>query len=194
MRSDQESEREAMSETSWAALRNLLVDRYDELRNRLAHRLGSADLASETLQETWLRLKRTGNAGALRSPEAYLYRVALNVAANRRDEEKRRLTYSEVESLMRLEDDELDPERFTEARSEIAALAQVLNEMSSRRRSIFIMARVEELPHRLIAQRVGISVRMVDRELRSALEYCSEKLDRKVIRVFGPRPSEPPSP
>jgi RNA polymerase sigma-70 factor (ECF subfamily) len=179
-----------MTETSWAALRDLLVDRYDELRNRLARRLRSADLASDTLQETWLRLARAGSAGTLRSPEAYLFRMALNVAADERDSQQRRLNYSEIEPLMRLDEDELDPERLTEGRSDISALAQALDELPPRRRAIFIMARVDELPHRVIAERTALSVRMVDRELRKALEHCSQRLDRKVVRIFGPRQSE----
>lgn len=178
-----------MTETSWAALRELLVDRYDELRTRLAKRLRSTDLANETLQETWVRLARAGSAGTLRSPEAYLFRVALNVAADARDSHDRRLSYSEVEPLMALSEDELDPERFAEARSEIDALAQALDELPPRRRAIFIMARVDELPHRVIAERTGLSVRMVDRELRKALDHCGERLDRKAFTAFGSRQS-----
>jgi RNA polymerase sigma-70 factor (ECF subfamily) len=179
-----------MTEISWGALRELLVDRYDVLKGRLARRLRSADLASDILQETWLRLARVGSAGSLRSPEAYLFRMALNVAADERESQKRRLAYSEVDRLMRLDDDELDPERVAAARSEIGALAQALDELPPRRRAIFIMARVGELPHRVIGERTGLSVRMVDRELRKALEHCGQRLDRKVVRTFGPRQSE----
>lgn len=178
-----------MTETSWAALRDLLVDRYDELKTRLAKRLRSTDLASETLQETWVRLARTGDVGAVRSPEAYLFRVALNVAADARNSQQRRLSYSEVEPLLALDEDGLDPERFAEGRSEVGALADALDELPSRRRAIFIMARLDELPHRIIAERTGLSVRMVDRELRKALDHCSERLGRKVVRTFGPRQS-----
>jgi RNA polymerase sigma factor (sigma-70 family) len=180
-----------MTETSWAALRDLLIEQYDGFRNRLARRLGSTDLASETLQETWLHLNRVGTVGSLRDPEAYVLRVALNLAADRRDTENRRLTFSEVEALLQFEEDELDPERIALAGSEIDALARALNELSPRRRSIFILARVQDLPHRVIAERFGISTRMVERELRKALEHCGRRLDRKVIRTFGPRTVEP---
>jgi RNA polymerase sigma factor (sigma-70 family) len=182
-----------VSETSWAALRDLLIERYDRLRSRLARRLGSADLASETLQETWLRLNRDGTVGSLHNPEAYVLRVALNIAADRRGIEQRRLTLSEVEMLLQLNEDELDAERIVAADSEIAALARALNELSGRRRTIFILARIEELPHRLIAERLGISPRMVERELRVALEHCGQRLNRKVVRTFGPRPAKPSS-
>ena len=180
-----------MTDTSWAALRDLLAQHYEGLKNRLARRLGSAELANETLQETWLHLNRTGTVGSLRNPEAYVFRVALNVAADRRDIEKRRLTFSEVEALLQLKEDELDPERITAAESEVAALARVLNELPARRRTIFIMARIEELPHRFIAERIGTSVRLVERELRAALEHCGKRLDRTVVRTFGPRPDKP---
>ncbi|MBB5048279.1 RNA polymerase sigma-70 factor (ECF subfamily) [Rhodopseudomonas rhenobacensis] len=150
----------------------------------------SADLANDILQETWLRLARGGSAGVLRSPEAYLFRMALNVAANERESQKRRLAYSEVDPLMKFEDDELDPERFAAARSEIGALAQALDELPPRRRAIFMMARIDGLPHREIGERTGLSVRMVDRELRKALAHCGQRLDRKVVRIFGPRELE----
>lgn len=167
-----------MTDTSWAALRDLLVDRYDEFRTRLAKRLRSTDLANESLQETWLKLARVGNVGVLRSPEAYVFRMALNAAADARETQQRRLNYSEAEAVMALDEDELDPERFAGARSEISALAEALDELPPRRRAIFIMARVEELPHSVIAQKTSLSVRMVDRELRKALDHCGERLDR----------------
>lgn len=177
-----------MSETTWAALRALLVDRYGDLRRRLAHRLGSADLAAETLQETWLRLERPGNAGIVNRPEAYLFRVALNVAADRRDADRRRLALSEVEALLQSDDDELDPERVADARSEIANLARALEELPVRCRAIFTAARLEGLPHKMIAARFGISTRMVERELKRALEHCGQRLGRE---EFGSRPPDP---
>lgn len=177
-----------MTETSWASLRALLVDRYGEFRNRLASRLGSTDLAAETLQETWLRLERSGHPGVLDRPDAYLFRIALNVAADRRDADRRRLALSEVEVLRHLDDDELDPERIVEARSEIDALARALDELPLRCRAIFIAARLDEIPHKLIAARHGISIRMVERELKRALDHCAERLGTISPRQFGSPP------
>jgi RNA polymerase sigma-70 factor (ECF subfamily) len=180
-----------MTKATWAMLRALLVDRYSEFKHRLARRLGSADLAAETLQETWLRLERPGDPGVLRRPDAYLYRIALNVAADRRDADRRRLAWSEVEMLRHLDDDELDPERIVGSRSEIAALAHALDELPPRCRAILIAARLNETPHKLIAARHGISTRMVERELKRALDHCGERLGRISPRRFGLPPSEP---
>ena len=43
-----------MTDATWVALRQRLVEKYDELRIMLTGRLGSDDLARETLHETWI--------------------------------------------------------------------------------------------------------------------------------------------
>ncbi len=182
--------RGAMSETSWAALQALLVDHYAELKRRLASRLGSTDLAVETLQETWLRLERPGNPGVLERPDAYLFRMALNIAADRRDSDRRRLTLSEIEMLRRRDDDELDPERIAASRSEMAVVVRALHELSPRCRAILIAARLDGLPHELIAARHGISTRMVAREVKRALDHCGERLGRISRQGFGSPPPD----
>ncbi|MBY6242344.1 RNA polymerase sigma factor [Methylosinus sp. Sm6] len=173
------------------ALSAILVDRYSDLKARLARRLGATELAAEALQETWLRLQRPGYVGALQRPDAYLFRVALNIAADHRVAERRRLALSEVEALRHADDDELDPERIIASRAEIAALADALDELPQRRRAIFLAARLDELPHKIIAERHGVSTRLVERELKLALEHCSERLGRGMPARFGAPPREP---
>jgi RNA polymerase sigma factor (sigma-70 family) len=177
-----------VTEATWAALRLLLVDRYGDFKARLARRLGSTELAVEALQETWLRLERPGRPIALQRPDAYLFRIVLNVAANRRDADRRRLALSEVEALRHIDDDEIDPERIAASRSEIAALIRALDELPPRCRAIFLAARSDGLPHKTIAAHHGISTRMVERELKRALEHCSARLGRNEAARFGSPP------
>jgi RNA polymerase sigma factor (sigma-70 family) len=179
-----------MTEMTRAKLRALLEAGYAAFRERLKRRLGSEDLADEALQDTWLRLARSGDVGVVQSPENYLFRIALNLAADRRQAESRRLSQAEVYAVIHMADDTLDPERIAQARTEFAALESALRELSPRRRAIFILARVEEVPHDEIARRFEISPRMVEKELRRALDHCSDRLDRNVVRRFGPRPRE----
>jgi RNA polymerase sigma factor (sigma-70 family) len=179
-----------MTETSWAALRARLVSRYAEFKARLARRLGSTELAAEALQETWLRLHRSGQPAALERPDAYLFRIALNIAANHRDAARRRLALSEIEVLRHADDGELDPERIIASRSDIAALADALDELPARCRAIFFAARLDGLPHKVIAERHSISTRMVEREIKRALEHCGERLGRNLPARFGLSPPE----
>ena len=168
-----------MSETTWAALRQLLVDRYDEFRIRLSRRLGSEDLASETLHETYLRLDRDDALGPIRSPAAYLMQTAINVAMDTCRSEARRLKRFEIAEILDIPDDAPGPARDAEARLRLQRLERIVAELPWRQRSILIAARFKETPHRQIAERLGISTRMVQMELKTALEYCEERLDEK---------------
>ena len=170
---------ERLSDTSNAALKDLLVTRYGDFVRWLTRRLGSSELAEDALHETFLRLEQGNSIGPVRNPKAYLLRIALNMAANRRTADNRRLTTSEVDKLLELPDDAPDPARAVEARSEIDALKRALEELPRRRREIFLASWIENLPHPEIARRYQISVRTVQKELKLALEYCDSRLNRQ---------------
>jgi RNA polymerase sigma factor (sigma-70 family) len=173
------------------ALRTLLKDNYSDLKRRLARRLGSLDVASDVLHETYLRLERFDGLVPVANPQAYLLRMALNVASDHEQARKRWLTAVELDDLWRLGDDVIDPETIVVSRSELALFKAALSELSPRIQAILIAARVDRLPHEVIAKRFDISTRMVQFELRHALAHCAERLERKIVRRFGPSPANP---
>jgi RNA polymerase sigma-70 factor (ECF subfamily) len=177
-----------MSDTNRTALLTLLVASYDDLRLRLTRRAGSAELADEALQDTFLRLSNATGIGPVRDLKAYLFRVALSVVSNRRVAERRRRTVSEVDAVFDLADDKPGPDRVIEARSEIVALKRIIQELPTRRRQIFIAAFVDETPLRDIADRFGVSIRTVQVELKRALAYCTLRLDRETDDQRAPMP------
>ncbi|MEW6436272.1 MAG: RNA polymerase sigma factor [Pseudomonadota bacterium] len=173
-----------MAENNQALLLRLFKSNYGSLRGRLARRLGSIEAADEALQETYLRLDRI-EVGPIKRPLPYLFRIAVNTASDLRRSEKRRLHRSEIELLLQLEKDEIDPERLAAARSSLRALALALEELSPRARSILLAARLEGLPHAEIAARFRISTRLVERELKRALDHCRDHLEIKPPQPFG---------
>jgi RNA polymerase sigma-70 factor (ECF subfamily) len=179
-------EHAAMNTTSLSLVR-LFMERRHELRRRLKYRLGSDELANDALQETYLRIERMGDASTVSTnPLGYLFRMAVNAAADQRQAESRYLTGNEVEELLSTGADSIDPARVMHAQSEVAALSEALAELTERQRAILIAARVDDTPLQEIADRFGISVRMVGKEIKKALEFCAGRLDRKVVQRFGP--------
>lgn len=178
-----------MTKTGLAQLLQVLIDDYNVLKGQLARRLGSQDAAGDALQDAYLRLQRM-DVGAVESPRAYLFRVALNVAADRRRSEQRQLARSEVELLLRLDEDELDPERVAEGRSSIGLLTRALEELPARRRAIFVATRLEGRPYAEIAASLGISVRLLEREVKLALDHCRSRLEIKSSQRLGSGRSE----
>lgn len=175
-----------MPNTTKSSLRELFLARYHEFRRRLQYRLGSEDLANDALHEAFLRVEGMGEVGTVKYPAAYLFRIILNVAEDQRKGSERLLSMAEIDDLYQVADELADPARIATGRADAQALEDVLGELPARRRAILIAARLEELPHRDIALRFGISQRAVEKELRAALEYCCKRLDRAYIQRFGP--------
>ncbi|MEW6436321.1 MAG: sigma-70 family RNA polymerase sigma factor [Pseudomonadota bacterium] len=165
-----------MTETNLTMLRRLLVERYDEFRTRLAKRLGSTDLAGDAMQDTWLKLARVEAIGPIHSPSHYLFSIALNAARDRLQTDARYLSPVEVESLLDLVDAAPDPARVAEARSDLSVIEMALAELPPRRRDILLAARLDNLPRQEIAKRLGISLRLVEKELHLAQAYCLARL------------------
>ncbi|MCA6119334.1 RNA polymerase sigma factor [Bradyrhizobium sp. WSM 1738] len=163
-------------ETSWVALRQLLVERYDHFRQRLTRRLGSADAAQETLHELYLRMDRPDSAGALQNPNTYIVASAVNLARDRWRTERRRAERVDVDAFYALIDENPGPDRVVEGRLAVEALRRAVAELTPRQREILIAVRYEKLTQDEIAKRLGISSRFVRMELRHALEHCEARL------------------
>lgn len=185
-----ESHVASMSNSSRDTLRRFFVLGYDELRVRLTRRFGSVELASDALHETWLRIENAAPAERLSSPKHYLLRMASNLALRRLKSENRFVTLTDAKLAIGVADETPDPERAAIARSELDALADALAELTPRRRDILLSARIHAVPLAVIAERLGVSQRLVEIELKNALAHCALRLERKVIKRFGPKPSE----
>ena len=181
----------AMKDTGRSPMVKLFLTSYEDFKVRLRRRLGSEELANDVLHETYLRVDRMGDTPDIAQPNAYLYRMALNIAADRRQADARLLTGDEIEELLQISDEALDPARVVGGQKELQVLLKALYELPARRRRIFIAARLEEAPHLEISQRFGISTRMVEKEIKAALGHCAQRLERKVIQRFGPGAGKP---
>jgi RNA polymerase sigma-70 factor (ECF subfamily) len=95
------------------------------------------------------------------------------------------LRHSELEAAQQQSEDHLTPERIAEGRAEIGVLEAALTEMPERRRAIFMAALIEDLPYRAIAERFGVSVRLIEREVSRALDHAGGQLkkNRHDVRV-----------
>lgn len=162
-----------MTESSRTAVRRLLIERYDEIKRRLTQRLGSSDLASEALQDAWVKIAQAKTLHSIRSPRNYVLSVAMNAARDRmKDPNNRYLTQVEIDGLLEVPDEAPSPAQIVENRSELQRLEAILAGLPKRQREILLAARVDKLPRQEIARRLGISLRLVEKELQRAVEHC----------------------
>jgi RNA polymerase sigma-70 factor (ECF subfamily) len=173
-----------MTDTPRTLLKKLLVSRYANLIRLLERTTGSKGRAADALHETWLRLQTTPEGSAVPS-EAYLFRMATNVAIDQFRREKRHVNEGEIDEMFQVEDETANPERIVTARLEIEALKVVVQELTPRRREILRAARLEGELNKDIAQRLGISVRLVEQELSHALKHCNSRMRDLVASTEG---------
>lgn len=161
------------------ALREAFVAGYAGLRQHLTRRFGCAD-AAEAVQDAWLRIGEAAAIPTLRDPEAYLVRLAGNIAVDgRRAEHRRRLLARGIAAILDAAEERPGPEEAALARDEVRRLADALAELPPRVRVAFLAARLDGTPHREIARSLGVSLRTVDGDIRRALEHCAERLGRE---------------
>ncbi len=120
----------------------------------------SADL-DDVAQEVFLRLMRYERAEVIEQPQAYLYRMAANVAAewsirsrNVRPHDSRWLSGLVAES---------EPESEAVNAEFADKLEAAMTRLNTRQRSVLRLQFVEELSHAEIAARIGASPRTVKR-------------------------------
>jgi RNA polymerase sigma-70 factor (ECF subfamily) len=166
-----------MSEPTRKILREALLLDYEDLKERLTQRLGSAELASDVLQDTWVRLEHATSIGPVERPRPYLLRMAHNLALKRLKAQPKTVTLDDARVALGLTDASPGPLQIAEARADL----------TPRRRNILLAARLDGMPLQKLAARHGISQRLVERELRSALLHCAKRLEKKLIQRFGPK-------
>ena len=136
----------------------------------LVARLGNRADAEDALQDMWLKLDQL-DAQPVAQPAAYLYRMASNLASDRRIAATRAgardTAWLEVqpaaEEAPTIERTLLGQERLRQVE---AALAAMPERMSTALR----LYRVEDLPQKQIAERLGMTVSGVEKLLRRAVK------------------------
>ena len=166
-----------MTGTTWTALRDLLTLRYEHFRKRLTQQFGSEDVANETLHETWLHLHRPGDAGPVQRPQAFLMRIAANIAKDRQRAERRKAKRAEIDAALEIADPAPGPARSVEAKLDLKTVEKAMAELSGRTQAILIASRLKGLTHQMIADQLGISRRTVLYELKRAVAHLETRLE-----------------
>lgn len=153
---------------------DFLLKRYGDLKRRLTRLLGSDELAGDALQDTWLRLQRVESNEPVLNPQAFLLRMAANIAVDQQRSQSRALPQGEIDALLEVPDLAPGPEQSMVLKTDMELLFKAMERLPPRRRQILIMVRWEGMPQREVADVLGISLRTVEHELRRAHDFCMD--------------------
>lgn len=148
-----------------------------EVRRWLAGaRLARADI-DDVIQEVYCRIAALPGVGHIEDGRAYFFRAARNVAIER----GRRARTVRLDSLTEIGaldvvDLEPSPERHVAARRELRRVQQLIEDLPERCRTIFKLRRMQGLPQREIARRLGVTENVVEAQAARGLRLILQAL------------------
>lgn len=168
-----------MTEEVRLALMAYLARRYGDLKDSLARSLRNSELAEDALHDTWLRVARLENQETVLNPYGFLLRVATNIAINRLRSNSHQANASDLDEILDMPDPSPGPEQQVAARADMQALMRAIQRMPARRRDVLLLVRWDGVPQKEVAARLGVSVSVVEHELKRAQDACAAHLARR---------------
>jgi RNA polymerase sigma-70 factor (ECF subfamily) len=140
----------------------------------LERRVRSPVDAQDLAQEVYLRLMRVEQLDLIEQPQAYLYRVASNIAAEwrMRASQSRPHVAEELDGLVEL----TTPETLAEGAVDAREFDEALRALNPIARAIVFLKLRDDMTHEEIARHLGLTSRMVRRHLASGYAELRRRL------------------
>jgi len=141
--------------------------------------------AEDLTQEVFIRIARHPHKQNEKNAYGYVFMIAANLLKDwgrhrtvRQANRHRSLSQiPENVGVPRPLVEEFTPERVLSGRENLKCIESVLLAMSERRREIFVLSRLENMNHRDIAVRFGISVSAVEKHVMKAIAAIAERVE-----------------
>ncbi|OCC23367.1 RNA polymerase subunit sigma-24 [Croceicoccus estronivorus] len=142
---------------------------------RIARITGRPERAEDLLHSAFLRMEEYRVHTQVAQPEAFLVKVAMNIA---RDEGRHTQIRAElpcsVYDLIDLPDDRPLQDEVAQVRERLERVSKGLDKLSPRTREIFLMHRIDGMKYREIAEEAGITVSAVEKHIAKAVLFLAD--------------------
>jgi transmembrane sensor len=154
-----------------------IADRYyDRLVRFFKRRNSSMEDAADLAQDTFARLWST-DLRQIRKPESFLFTTALNLLRDRaRSAQVRHAALGVPAEEEQLVCPAPQAERVLDGEQQIQVLEAALGELSPKCRAVFEQFHFEDRSQKEIADEHAISVSMVEKYVRQAVNHCQKRL------------------
>jgi RNA polymerase sigma factor (sigma-70 family) len=171
---------------------------YRELLSFLSRKVPDHATAADLAQESYARVYEAQRTGSVvRDPRALLYRTARNLVTDHH--RRTSVRAGDVagsasgtdwgEEPAELDDfigpETFEPDTILASGQGLAAMVETIDKLPPRCREAFVLYKFDGLSYAEVAERMGISVRTVEMQLRIAMDACWACLER----TNGDRPT-----
>lgn len=141
---------------------------FAQVRNYVFYRSGNAEVATDIAQETFLKIWEKQNFINQEKVKGLLFKIAGDLFTSHFRKEKRSFEFFNsyvFETETQSPEEELAFEQLKES------YKNSLEKMNEKQRTVFLLSRVENLKYYEIAEMLGISVKAVEKRMKTALEH-----------------------
>ncbi|MFJ7793217.1 RNA polymerase sigma factor [Pseudomonas sp. NPDC096950] len=154
---------------------------YGDILHYLRKRTDNPSDAADMTQDVFTQWLDYGDRAKVEQPRAFLFQMARNLLRDHwRRQKVRHIVQPHHEADPEpVTDDQHDPLAGAQRLQRLEHLKSVLAELSPRRREALMLHRFEGLSQAQIAERMGISLSMVEKHIAFALLHCKQRLDQE---------------
>lgn len=150
----------------------------DSLVRYLSVRLRSVRDAEEVAQEAYARMLKLDQLDTISHLQAYLFKIAANIAVDRLRKTGRRPEHVSVDALRDgVEAPASGVDRTVDAEQRLKALRDIIAELPPKCRRAFLLYKFEERSYAEIAADMRLTESMIRKYVRRAIVYCSTRME-----------------
>ncbi|MFM7234715.1 MAG: RNA polymerase sigma-70 factor [Flavobacteriales bacterium] len=146
---------------------------YKPIRNFIYFRCGDLELAEDLAQDSFIKLWENRHRVERSTLKAYLYKIAQNQTINY---QKRQQLFFRFQKQLTSDRDFDSPEKLIEMNEYELRLQQVIAQLPDGGREVFLMNRLEDLTYQEIADRLGLSVKAIEKRMSKVLQVFRNQL------------------
>tara|TARA_B100000809_G_C15043864_1_gene496548 strand:- start:301 stop:786 length:486 start_codon:yes stop_codon:yes gene_type:complete len=146
---------------------------FDPLRNYLYYKCGDSDLATDIVQDIFLKVWEKPIDVTSKTIKALLYKMVNDAFFDHLRKNKVADKYLSRLDLNLSSNGPDDILEFEELKQQYETILATLGE---KQRSVFLMSRMEDLTYKEIAERLSISVKAVEKRMSQALKVLKQKV------------------
>jgi len=136
------------------------------------------DDANDIVQDAYVRLTAAVDRTDVRDPVAFLKTTTINLIRDRARASsiRQNVVVGTAQDIEQIACAAPSVEQTVIGRQQLALLELALAELPPKRRAVLVLYRFDNLSHAEIAERLGMSISMVEKHVRLALEHCRRSL------------------
>jgi RNA polymerase sigma-70 factor (ECF subfamily) len=156
---------------------------YESLVRFFKRRSHSSEDAADLAQDTFARLS-AADLTEIRKPASFLFTTALNLLRDRaRSAQVRNAALTVPAEETQLVCPAPHAERVLDGEQRMRAVEAALHELSPKCRAVFVLFHFDGLSQREIADRLRISVSMVEKYVKQAVSHCERRLKELTAEI-----------